>query len=74
MMVQTQVERHSLFVTGDYNITDHIKFSTDLLYNKRSTTAQVAGYPFQPANQIPARRRRTSVCRATATTTRRVST
>ena len=53
MMAQTSVERHSLFVTGDYNITDHIKFSTDLLYNKRSTTAQVAGYPFQPANQIP---------------------
>ncbi len=53
MMVQTGVERHSLFVTGDYNITDHIKFSTDLLYNKRSTTSQVAGYPFQPANQIP---------------------
>ena len=53
MMLQTQVERHSLFVSGDYNITDHIKFSTDLLYNKRSTTQQVAGYPFQPANQIP---------------------
>ncbi len=53
MMVQTSVERHSLFVTGEYSITDHIKFSTDLLYNKRSTIAQVAGYPFQPANQIP---------------------
>ncbi len=53
MMVQTALERHSLFVTGEYSITDHIKFSTDLLYNKRSTLAQVAGYPFQPANAIP---------------------
>jgi len=53
MMVQTSIERHSLFVTGDYNITDHIKFSTDLLYNKRSTLQQVAGYPFQPANSVP---------------------
>jgi iron complex outermembrane receptor protein len=47
MMVQTGVERHSLFVSGDYSITDNIKFSTDILYNKRSTTQQVAGYPFQ---------------------------
>lgn len=53
MMLQTQVERHSLFVSGEYNITDNIKFSTDLLYNKRSTLQQVAGYPFQPANQVP---------------------
>jgi iron complex outermembrane receptor protein len=69
MMVQTQVERHSLFVTGDYNITDHIKFSTDLLYNKRSTLQQVAGYPFQPANKLP-NTIGTSACRVTATTTR----
>ena len=53
MMVQTGVERHSLFVSGDYSITDNIKFSTDLLYNKRSTLQQVAGYPLSPANQVP---------------------
>jgi iron complex outermembrane receptor protein len=47
MMVQTGTERHSLFVSGDYAITDTIKFSTDILYNKRTTTQQVAGYPFQ---------------------------
>ena len=53
MMLNTGIERHSLFVNGEYNITDNIKFSTDLLYNKRSTTAQVAGYPFQPAFYLP---------------------
>ena len=38
-MLNTGIERHSLFVNGEYSITDNIKFSTDLLYNKRSTTA-----------------------------------
>ncbi len=47
MMGTTGVDRHSLFVAAEYSITDNIKFSTDLLYNKRSTTQQVAGYPFQ---------------------------
>ncbi len=52
-MLQTGIERHSLFVSGDYAITDNIKFSTDFLYNKRATTQQVAGYPFQPAFGLP---------------------
>jgi iron complex outermembrane receptor protein len=47
MMGTTALDRHSLFVAGEYNITDNIKFSTDILYNKRSTTQQVAGYPYQ---------------------------
>jgi len=54
MMEQTGIERRSLFVSADYAITDNIKFSTDLLYNKRSTIQQVAGYPFQPAFKLPA--------------------
>jgi iron complex outermembrane receptor protein len=53
MMLNTGIERHSLFVSGDYNITDNIKFSSDFLYNKRETTQQVAGYPFQPAFYLP---------------------
>ncbi|MGB3460431.1 TonB-dependent receptor plug domain-containing protein [Rhodanobacter lindaniclasticus] len=53
MMLNTGIERHSLFVSGDYNITDNIKFSSDFLYNKRSTLQQVAGYPFQPAFYMP---------------------
>ncbi|MFC4820787.1 TonB-dependent receptor plug domain-containing protein [Dokdonella ginsengisoli] len=53
MMGTTGLDRHSLFVAGEYNITDNIKFSTDILYNKRSTTQQVAGYPFQGGNLSP---------------------
>ncbi|MGN6654941.1 MAG: TonB-dependent receptor domain-containing protein, partial [Rhodanobacter sp.] len=53
MMLNTGIERHSLFVSGDYNITDNIKFSSDFLYNKRETTQQVAGYPFQPGFYMP---------------------
>jgi len=53
MMLNTGIERHSLFVSGDYNIADNIKFSSDFMYNKRETTQQVAGYPFQPAFYLP---------------------
>ena len=53
MMLQTQLERKSLFVSGNYDITDHIHFQTDILYNHRDTTQQVAGYPFQPAFYLP---------------------
>lgn len=53
MFLQTGTERHSLFVTGDYQVLDRVKFSSDLLYNKRSTLQQVAGYPFQPAFALP---------------------
>ena len=53
MMLTTGIQRHSLYVSGDYNITDNIKFTSDFLYNKRSTLQQVAGYPFQPAFVLP---------------------
>jgi iron complex outermembrane receptor protein len=53
MMGTTGLDRHALFVAGEYNLTDNIKFSTDVLYNKRSTTQQVAGYPFQAGNLSP---------------------
>lgn len=53
MMLNTGIERHSLFANANYNITDHIRFKSDFLYNKRSTLQQVAGYPFQPAFTIP---------------------
>jgi iron complex outermembrane receptor protein len=49
MMVQTGVERRSLFVGGTYDITDNIKFRADGLYNSRLTEQEVAGYPYQSA-------------------------
>ena len=53
MMLNTGIERKSLFVSGEYAITDNIRFNTDMLYNNRSTLQQVAGYPFQPAFDLP---------------------
>jgi len=46
MMVQTAIERKSLYVNGNYSLTDKIELNTDILYNDRSTVAQVAGYPY----------------------------
>ena len=49
MTVQTGSERTSLFVAGKYNLLDNIAFKSDFLYNKRSTSQQIAGYPYQSA-------------------------
>ncbi|MBN8727322.1 MAG: TonB-dependent receptor [Xanthomonadales bacterium] len=53
MNLQSGIERKSLFANAEYNLTDNLKFSTDLLYNKRTTRVQIAGYPFQPAFYMP---------------------
>jgi iron complex outermembrane receptor protein len=53
MMLATGIERHSVFANADYSITDNLRFTTDILYNKRETLQQVAGYPFQPAFTLP---------------------
>ncbi|WP_430540553.1 TonB-dependent receptor plug domain-containing protein [Pseudoxanthomonas sacheonensis] len=45
MFLQTGLERKSLFVSGTYDITDKIRFTSDLGYNKRATDQQIAGYP-----------------------------
>lgn len=49
MFLQMGTERHGLYANGQWNFTDNLKFSTDLLYNKRSTYQQIAGYPYQTA-------------------------
>ena len=46
MMLQTGLERRSVFVTGTLDITDNITARADIGYNKRSTQQQIAGYPF----------------------------
>jgi iron complex outermembrane recepter protein len=43
------LERKGLYVDGTYDITDKIRFRTNLLYNNRETERQVAGYPMQAA-------------------------
>ena len=49
MMLQTGIERRSLFITGMVDITDNLRFTSDFSYNKRSTDQQIAGYPYQSA-------------------------
>lgn len=49
MMARTGIERRSIFVAGEYDITDNVRFVADALYNHRETTQTVAGYPFQTA-------------------------
>lgn len=47
MMVQTGLERKSVFANINYDLTDRITFNSDITYNKRTTDQQIAGYPFQ---------------------------
>ncbi|HUD43197.1 MAG TPA: TonB-dependent receptor [Dokdonella sp.] len=49
MNLLSGMERTSVFVAGTFNLTDNITFRSDVLYNKRETTNQVAGYPLQSA-------------------------
>jgi iron complex outermembrane receptor protein len=45
MFLQTGLERKSLFVSGTYDITDKVRFTTDIGYTQRATDQQIAGYP-----------------------------
>ncbi len=45
MMVQTGIERRSLFVSSYFDITDTTRFTADIGYNSRITDQQIAGYP-----------------------------
>ena len=47
MMLQTGIERKSVYVNGNYDFTDSVSFNADLLYNERTTDQQIAGYPYQ---------------------------
>lgn len=47
MMNQTGIERRSVFVSGQYDVFDNVKFRADVMYNERTTLQQVAGYPYQ---------------------------
>lgn len=49
MHVMNPLTRKSLYVNGQYDITDSVRFSTDLGYNNRVSTVQIAGYPAQTA-------------------------
>ncbi len=54
MHLLTPLERRSLFVSANYDITDDVRFTSDLSYTKRESARQIAGYPLQSgAYDIP---------------------
>jgi len=49
MHLISPLKRDSLFLDGRLDLTDDIRLTTQLGYNKRTSTRQVAGYPLQSA-------------------------
>ncbi len=45
--LRTAQERRALYVDGIFNISDNIRFRTNLVYSNRVTDRQVAGFPLQ---------------------------
>ncbi|WP_149195964.1 TonB-dependent receptor domain-containing protein [Luteimonas suaedae] len=50
MHLRTPLERKSLFVDGSYDITDTIRFRSNMMYSNRITDRSIAGYPMQAAS------------------------
>ncbi|MDR2871182.1 MAG: TonB-dependent receptor [Xanthomonadaceae bacterium] len=49
MWLQTEVERRSVFANASFDLTDNVRFVTDVLYTLRESTSQIAGYPYRSA-------------------------
>jgi len=47
MHLQTPLERRSLYVNVNYDLTSNIRFVSDMGYTKRESFSQIAGYPMQ---------------------------
>ena len=47
MHLLTPLERRSLYVNANFDVTDSIRFVSDLSYTKREAHRQIAGYPLQ---------------------------
>ncbi len=47
MHLLTPLERRSLFVNANFDITDNVRFVSDMSYTKRQADRQIAGYPLQ---------------------------
>ncbi|MFL6588406.1 MAG: TonB-dependent receptor domain-containing protein [Luteimonas sp.] len=49
MHLLTPLERRSLYVNANYDLTDNVSFTTDLGYMRRESDRQIAGYPYDSA-------------------------
>ena len=50
MSLRQPIQRESLYVNGNYDITDDVRFRTDFLYSHRTSSRDIAGYPMQAAS------------------------
>lgn len=50
MTLRQPMERQSLYLDGVYDITDSVRFRTNLLYSHRESSRDIAGYPMQAAS------------------------
>ncbi|GAA5078161.1 TonB-dependent receptor domain-containing protein [Lysobacter panacisoli] len=50
MTLRQPIERQALNIDGIYDITDNVRFRTNLLYSHRISTRSIAGYPMQAAS------------------------
>lgn len=50
MHVNYPIKRDSVYFDGRFKITDNVNFRTELGYNKRTSTRQIAGYPTQSSS------------------------
>ncbi|WP_394001032.1 TonB-dependent receptor domain-containing protein [Luteimonas sp. WGS1318] len=48
--LRTGLEKKAFYVDGTYDLTDNIRFRTNVLYNNRVSDRTVAGYPMQAAS------------------------
>ena len=51
MHLISPLKRDSLFLDGRLDLSDDIRLTTQLGYNKRSSTRQIAGYPLQSSTE-----------------------
>ncbi|KRG54844.1 TonB-dependent receptor [Stenotrophomonas koreensis] len=49
MMLLTPLERRAVYINANYDITDTIRFTSDIGYTRRESNRQIAGYPTQSA-------------------------
>lgn len=51
--LRTALDRKSVYVDGIFNITDNVRFRTNLLFSQREADRQVAGFPLQSTSNSP---------------------
>ena len=47
--LRTPITTKNLFISGDYQFNDSLRFKGDVMYSDRDSSRQVAGYPLQSA-------------------------